>query len=184
MVMFTTGAATAQSFVGAPSANFVLDLDTKDGASSSWRVDDLSGLNALEARVTFLRKGKHKKWAPGFSISLGDEEVQARLHVTAFPDTDILFFRTEILGTDSKQEPEMFFLPPKFGEEFELHIDWSPEGNVTFIVSSKAAEELGGYERHEVQLGRAPSMLKVSGSTGEVMFNPIKLGRINDAVTK
>ena len=178
------GMATAQTFVAAPNISFVLDFDTDDGAYSSWRADDLSGLNAMEARVTFLRKGKHKKWVPSFSISLADEADRATLSVTALPKSGPLVMRTETSSERGDDPFPVYALPPEFGEEFDLLVEWNDQGLVVFTVYSKAAETMNGYERHEVQLDHAPNKLRISVSTGEVMFDPLRLGRMENAETE
>lgn len=171
------GAAAAQTFVAAPNSSFVLDFDSEDGNYSLWRVADLSGANALRTRATFVRKGQHDQYAPSFTIAVGDDSAQARISISAAPRSGPLIVETALTQGQERSQEDNFALTPHFQEAFDLHVDWTQDGLVTFTVFSRAAQAVNGYERHQVDLGRAPNTLSITGSTGEVLFDPVQLGR-------
>ena len=190
-------AARAETFTPAPNAAYVLDLDTQAGAFSQWRLGDLSGFNALRGRVTFLRKGSDRQWPPVFRIALGDDQQQAWLQVTALPHSGPLIVRTYRLEGQTELDVQYFTLTPNYREPFDLKIDWTDDGRVSFVLSSlaagtgidiaplqggsrprtaPAAAAQVGAERREVLLSRAPAWLLIDNSTGEVMLDPLQLG--------
>jgi hypothetical protein len=90
-----------------------------------------------------------------------------------------------------------FTATPNYREPFDLKIEWTPDGRVSFLLTSQAARapiDIGpvqaggrsratqpapapeGAERREVFLGRAPTWLLIDNSTGEVTIDPLQLG--------
>jgi hypothetical protein len=171
--------SAAQSFVPAPNGTFVLDFDSEDGNFSLWRVDDLTGINTMRARATLVRKGHHDRWAPSFTIALGDDQGQARLSIIAAPNSGPLIIQSALIQGQSRSQEDNFALTPHFQEAFDIHVEWTAEGVVTFTVFSRAAQGVNGYERRQVSLGRGPTTLSITGSTGEVLFDPLQLGRLS-----
>lgn len=176
--MAAHGTAHAQSFTAAPNATFVLDLDSADGNFSLWQARDLAGINALRARATFVRKGEHRRWAPTFSITASGGEGRAAITFTAAPSSGPLLVGAALWRNGQKSEEETFLLPPAFEEPFDIHVEWTESGLVTFTVFSSAARAANGFERHQVDLGEAPTSLRITGSTGEVLFDPLQLGHV------
>ncbi len=88
LLLVVSGAANAETFTPAPNASYALDLDTKDGNYSIWSANDLTGLNALRAHVTFARKGTHERFAPSFTVVVAGATREARLAVIAAPIAD------------------------------------------------------------------------------------------------
>ncbi|HYD88786.1 MAG TPA: hypothetical protein VEA80_15030 [Vitreimonas sp.] len=170
--------AAAQSFSAAPNASFVLDFDSEDGNFSLWRATDLTGINALRARATFVRKGQHRQWAPSFAISVGSEGADASISFTAAPRSGPLMVEAALWRGGEPSAEETFLLTPAFQEPFDIHVDWTEEGLVTFTVFSRAAQAVNGYERRQVNLGQAPTTVRITGSTGEVLFEPLQLGHV------
>jgi hypothetical protein len=178
LAMLSVGPASAQTFTAAPNLSFFLDFDSEDGNYSVWRATDLSGVNALRAHSTFVRKGQHERYAPSFSIAIGRESAEARLQVTALPRSGPLIVRASRHEGGQTTQEQMFLLTPEFRETFDLNVEWTPEGVVTFTVYSNAAQAVNGFERHQINLGGSPTLVEVSGSTGEVSFDPIELGSV------
>jgi hypothetical protein len=178
LAMLSVGSASAQTFTAAPNLSFFLDFDSEDGNYSLWRVTDLSGVNALRAHSTLVRKGEHERYSPSFAIAIGGESAQARLQVAALPRSGPLIVRALRVEGNQTTEEQMFLLTPEFRETFDVHVEWTPEGLVTFTVYSNAARAVNGYERRQINLGGAPTVVEVSGSTGEVSFDPIELGAV------
>lgn len=176
--IFSVGAANAQSFVVAPNSSFTLNLDSEDGNFSLWKAEDLSGLSALEARVTFVRKGSHRQWMPTLMVAIEGQTSTALFRVVSFRRRGELTVRTELIAQDSETVIQEFLFAPELGEEFDLRVEWTSEGAVVFTVHSRSAPLVDGFERHEVQLGQRPSSLRISNSTGEVNFAPLRLGNI------
>lgn len=170
------GSAFAQTFTASPNSSFVLDFDSEDGNFSLWRLNDLSGLTALRARTTFARKGTDARWAPSFSIAVGNDNATARLSVLAAPNSGPLIVETSLVQGRTRDQRETFVLTPTFEEPFDLHVNWTPDGVVTFRIYSRAAQAVNGYEQHQVRLGVPPTALSISGSTSEVQFDPLQLG--------
>ncbi|MFO1018195.1 MAG: hypothetical protein U1E03_11395 [Hyphomonadaceae bacterium] len=169
--------AHAQLFTAAPNASFVLDLDSADGNFSLWQANDLTGINTLHARATFVRKGEHRRWAPTFSISASGESDRAAITFTAAPRSGPLLVEVALWRNGEKSAEEMFLLPPAFEEPFDIHVEWTEGGLVTFTVFSRAAQAVSGFERHQVDLGQAPTSIRITGSTGEVLLDPLQLGQ-------
>lgn len=72
---------------------------------------------------------------------------------------------------------ELFLLPVEVNETFDLELDWTAEGKVVAVVRSKAARDLNGFERHEISMKGAPASLRISGSSGEIDYETLQLGR-------
>jgi len=178
LTLFVAQSAEAQSFVPSPNASFLLDLDTQSGSYSLWRVNDMAGVNAVRARVTFARKGVDRQYAPSFQIRIGNGDQDALLSVVALSNSGPLIIRSSLSQGQQHSQEETFLLTPVFREVFNLDIDWTPAGVVTFTVHSQAAQAVNGYERHQVTLSRAPTVISANGSTGEVTFDPIQLGHV------
>lgn len=169
--------ASAGEFQRAPNQSFSLDLDTEPGNFSQWRSGDLTGLNALRTRMTFVRLGTHPKWAPSFHLSLVNGGERATFDVQGVGGKKPLI-ATLVHWKDRKEASrETFLMMPEAGETFALEADWTPTGEVTIVIRDKAAEALNGFERRSVTLAAAPSSLEISGSTGEVTLSPLELGR-------
>jgi hypothetical protein len=191
------GAAHAETFTPAPNAVYVIDLDTQAGAFSRWRLSDLTGFNALRGRVTFVRKGSDRQVPPVFRVALGDDQQQAWLQITAMPQSGPLIARVYRLEGQTEVDVLYFSATPNYREPFDLKIEWTPDGRVSFLLTSQAAGtpiDIGpvqaggrarpaqpapaseGAERREVFLGRAPTWLLIDNSTGEVTIDPLQLG--------
>lgn len=168
--------AHADDFRAAPHATFMTDLDTADGAYSVWRHDDVAGLNAMRTQVTFNRKGKGQ-YAPMFTIRVVAANRSAALSFTAFPKSGPLIGYAA-RSDASEKDREMLLTFPEFKEPFDVHVQWTPEGKVTFRIYSKSGKSLAaqGFERHVVDLGGAITGVQFSNSTSEVEFGKIELG--------
>lgn len=61
------------------------------------------------------------------------------------------------------------------GQAFDLQVEWTPGGLVTFSFIPNTAT--GTVERRSIQLDAASRQVVVSASTGELLLNPLELGR-------
>jgi hypothetical protein len=168
------GSAWAQAFAPATNGAYALDQDTLGGAYSSWRVQDLSGMNALRARVTVARLGQDPKWSPVFSVFLKNNGGRAQLQLTAL--NGVLTAIASSWVGDKQKQTELFVLGPEPGEAFDLDVDWTAAGSVTFVIRDKANAKVNGFERHEVSMPGAPTTLEIGDSTGEWALDPLRLG--------
>lgn len=170
--------AHAAEFRPAPNQSFTVDLDTQTGNFSQWKAEDIAGFNALRTQVTFLRLGKDSKWAPSFHLSLVNGAERATFNLTGMPGKTLLVAQLVHWRDGKEAGRDLYLLGPEFGETFALDVDWSPDGLVTMTIRDKAAQAINGFERHQTKLAAAPSVLEVSGSTGEVVLKPLQLGNV------
>ncbi len=177
-LVFVGQSAAAQSFAPSPNGSFLLDLDTQSGSFSVWRANEIAGVNAVRAHVTFARKGVDRQWAPTFQIRLSNESHDAVLSFVAVPNSGPLIVQASLVQGQQQSEQQTFLLTPTFQEAFDIDIDWTPAGVVTFTVHSQAAQAVNGYERHQVTISGPPNTISATCSTGEVTFNPIQLGHV------
>jgi hypothetical protein len=179
VVCFAVGLPTALAgeFEAAPNATYAIDLDTDEGRFSEWKLTDLRGLNAARGKVTFVQLRVHERWAPGLNIALGDGDDRVQFTVVSPTRKPPLLAMLETHGKIPKHS-EVFAFGPELNEPFGLEIEWTPQGKVTVTIRTKAAQAVNGFERHELDLGRAPTWFRFGGSTSEVSVEPLMLGRI------
>lgn len=171
-------AAGAAEFAAAPNASHVIDLDTPDNSMSLWQLDEMSGVNALRARVTFARVGKKTQYGPIVVLVLSNGQSETRLTFLLTPKASMALLGAHRGDTDLGGT--IFLLPVDPKETFGLEIDWTPEGQVTVRIATKAARAMGGdgFERHEVTMDGAPTRIQVLGGGSEVEFKPLTLGAV------
>ncbi len=169
-------AAWAAEFKAAPNASHVIDLDTPDNSMSLWQLDDLTGLNGLRARATFVRIGKKTQFGPAAMLVLSNETSEARLMFLLSPKGSIAMLSAARGETELGRQ--LFIMPIEPKETFGLEIDWTPDGKVMVRIASAAVKGMGGdgFERHEVVMEGAPTQLKILGGGSEVEFKPLTLG--------
>lgn len=169
-------AAGAAEFVAAPNAGYVIDLDTPDNSMSLWQLDEMSGVNALRARVTFVRVGKKTQYGPATMLVLSNGKSEASLTFLLSPKGSVAMLRAKRGETDLGGELFMMPIDPK--ETFGLEIDWTPEGKVTVRIATKGVKAMGGdgFERHEVTMDGAPTSIRILGGGSEAEFKPLTLG--------
>ncbi len=168
-------AAHAAPFTPAPNASFVLDLDTRNGAFSEWRADDLTNLNALRAKLTVARLGDDPQWSPVFTITLKNQDSEARFQISAVKGLLLPTAQSSAAGKDIQRD--LFLAPPTVGETFGLDVDWNADGTASIVIHTKAADGLNGFERHDVKLSGPPTQIEITDSTGEMTLDPLQLGR-------
>lgn len=170
-------AAHAAEFTPAPNQSFTVDLDTQAGNFSLWRAEELNGVNAVRSQITFVRLGTDPKWSPMFRVSLVRGTERVAFSVTGLPGKNLLIPMLTTTRDSKKMGDDIYVMTPQVGERFGLEIDWTPDGAVSVMIRDKAAQEISGFERHVGKLSGPPTSLEISGSTGEVEFKPLKLGR-------
>ncbi len=172
--------ANAGTFQAAPHGSYLLDMDTGDGNFSLWETKDVADINAVQAHITFARKGKSKDYAPSFRITLETAgDVSARVDFSALPKSGPLIgFVTTFKGRDETGR-ELIIMGPEFAEPFDLKIAWTADGKISVDTYDKAVATIGqGFEHHQADVGQAITAVSVSVSTGEVEFNKLELGTV------
>lgn len=178
LLLLSAPSAGAAEFTPAPNAGYVLDLDTPDNSMSLWQLDEMSGINALRARVTFVRVGKKTSYGPAAMLVLSNGKSEASLTFLLTPKGAVA-----MLGArqgEADQGGELFMMPIDPKETFGLEIDWTSEGKVTVRIATKAVKDMGGdgFERHEVTIDGAPTRIKILGGGSETEFKPLTLGAV------
>ncbi len=170
--------ANAESFTPVERGTYSLDLDTTDGNFSQWALNDLSGVNATRAKVTFARKGKHKTYAALATLSVEGKTRQVYIRFAALSDNGPLYSTVTLADSNGQIKEEVVLLPPDMKETFDLHVQWTPEGKVIFDLFDHANKDVGqGFERHEIEMGEPVTALKIINSTGEVAIDPLQVGQ-------
>jgi hypothetical protein len=153
----------AQTFIQAPNQTFAIDLDTMDGAFSSWANNDLGSISGLRATIEVQRIGKHNSWLPSFSVNVSTSAGAFGLVFTAAdwkPPVGVY--------TYSKGEKEKIG-QISVGEKTNIEMDWSTSGKLIVRVGNAKAREL--------PISAPVTGIKVSASTGELTLHSISLGQ-------
>ncbi len=168
--------AWAEEFTPAAHARYVVDLDTPDASMSLWRLDDLSGINALRTQATFVRLGKKTQWGPQTIIVLANDRSEVKLTFVMSSKGSVALL-TATRG-ETKLGTELFLMPIDPQETFGLEMDWTAEGKVTVRITTRAVKEMGGqgFELHDVTMDGAPTQMKILGGGNETEFKPLTLG--------
>lgn len=168
--------ASAAEFRAAPNGSHVIDLDTPDSSMSLWQLDDLTGISALRARVSFPRIGKKTQFGPVAMIVLSNGTSEAKLVFLLSPKASMAMLSADRGETELGRQ--LFLMPIEPKETFGLEIDWTPEGKVVVRIASAAVKEMGGdgVERHEVTMDGPPTKLRILGGGSEVELKPLQLG--------
>ncbi|MDP1738174.1 MAG: hypothetical protein Q8L23_12135 [Caulobacter sp.] len=179
LLLLSASAAGAAEFTPAPNAGYVIDLDTPDNSMSLWQLDEMSGISALRARVTFVRVGKKTAYGPATMLILSNGQSEASLTFLLTPKGSVAMLSAKRGETELGRE--LFLMPIDPKETFGLEIDWTPEGKVTVRIATKAVKDMGGdgFERHEVTMDGAPTQIKILGGGSETEFKPLTLGAAN-----
>jgi hypothetical protein len=169
VVGFAGAAARADDFRPAPGlGSLVLDFDTDAGKYSQWKLQDLTGIDAVRTTLQVHRIGMDERWAPGFAIGL--ENTQATVFFRIISPTREAPFEIHLIRFEGGKTTvdELFKTTLGLDEKLDVAFAWGADGTVTV--------KLGNGETLNVALGGVASTLQFSGSTGEVEFNPLQIG--------
>jgi hypothetical protein len=167
--MLGGNAVSAETFTPVPVlGNTVLDFDTQSGNYSGWVIKDLDAINAVRATLQVHRVGSDPKWAPNFSITLlnGDKRVAFNI-VRAASDLPLIV-RVKQPG-DKADDLGQFLGKLDLNTPLDVAIDWTADGKVTVKAGGKTVS---------VPLGAPVKGLEITGSTGEIEFNPLQIGQV------
>jgi hypothetical protein len=159
--------AHADSFTAAPLGTINLDFDTEAGRYSQWRLDKLDGIDAVRATMLVRRLGIDQRWAPVFTIQLKSGKDEVTLQFGARSRRPPVTIETITTKAGKDGDAENFERTVDLDERLDIAIDWSADGTVILLV---------GGEKHTVALGEPITALEITGSTGEVQFDPLRIG--------
>jgi hypothetical protein len=159
----------AGEFTPAPNlGNTVLDLDAPTGKYSAWKISDLKSINAMRSTLKVRRLVEGPKWLPTFTIILANADESLTLEISTPARQPPL----EIHLVHRKGEQIVENLPfsslIEIDQKLDVAIDWTEAGTITV--------RLGSRETLMSTFRSPPTSIQFSASTGEVEFNPLKLG--------
>lgn len=162
--------AAEGAFKPAPNATHLIDLDTRQGAYSSWSVTDLAGVDAVRATMTVKLLGDHPRWAPAYGLEVGDGEESVRVQILSVDRKTLKLFIVRLEGSQEwEQHPDAEIA---LDQPVEVAFDWTPDGKVAVVVHPQGRPAL----RREFRLRAAPTKVEASASTGELALTPLRLG--------
>jgi hypothetical protein len=164
--------AAAQTFTPAPGLGSMrLDLDTQEGNSSQWELKDLCGVNAVRATLTSPRLGSDRRWAPVINFHVRRGTETANLQFAAMDRAPPFLVR--VLHSNGDTRSQAATLPVTFRGDapVEVAVDWTQDGQVTMRV---------GDVEGRLQLSGAPTSFAITNSTGEAMFDPLRIGYVGE----
>jgi hypothetical protein len=147
----------------------VLDLDTADGHVSEWQTSDLSGLNALRTTLHIERLGGSPDWLPSFTIALVNDDGHVSFQIVNPAHSQRLVAHFIRYAGKAIVDDQIFSSSTALHAALDVAIDWTVAGSVTV--------RLGSGEARTESLDSAPTNLQILCSTGEVRFDPLKIGR-------
>jgi hypothetical protein len=170
LCLLATGAsaAGADSFVAAPLGTTGLDFDTEAGRYSQWRLEHLDGIDAVRATVIIHRLAVDARWAPTFTIQLQSGKDAVTLQFASRSRQPPMTMEATVAKGGKDVDDQDFERTVDLEERLPLSIDWSADGTVILLV---------GGEKHTLALGEPITALEITGSTGEVQFDPLQIGR-------
>jgi hypothetical protein len=167
--VMAASAASADDFTPLPNlGDTVLDLDTASGNFSAWQIHDIGTINAIRTTLQIRRLGSDPDWLPSFWINVGNSNEQVSFRIfseTRRPPLAIHLMR--YAGKDLADD-RVFASTVGLNENLDVSISWTPQGSVTV--------RLGGGETHTTVLRSAVTSVQIGGSTGQVKFNPLRIG--------
>ncbi len=170
LCVFGVSPVSAQDFASSPSmGSTVLDLDTADGHVSGWQIGDLSGVNALRTTLHIERLGGSRDWLPSFTIALVNDNGHVSFQIVNPAHSQRLVLHLIRYAGKMVADDQTFSSSTALHADLDVAIDWTVAGSVTV--------RLGPGEAHTESLDGAPTNLQILCSTGEVRFDPLKIGR-------
>jgi len=160
--------AYAETFTPIPAlGNSVLDFDTQSGNYSGWQIADVGSINAIRTTLQVHRLGNDPRWIPTFSIILANSDRNVVFQLVSPKDDPPLFMFLKRHEGGKSADEQQFSTTVGVDEKLDVSIDWTPDGTVTVRA---------GEETRTINLGAPVTSLQLSGSTGEIEFNPLRIG--------
>jgi hypothetical protein len=180
LVASLAASASAQpELAPVPHGTFLLDQDSPENSESLWRTDEVDGLSAIHAKLTFKRAGAGQR-EPALAITLKNSNDKATFEAFTIPGRTRL---TSFLDEDKDHSEKsatfngIFASGFDVGEVVDLSVTWTAGGVITVTLRDKSSAMMsGGEERHTMTLRGAPSAITVASTNCEVEFNPFELG--------
>jgi hypothetical protein len=169
LVLGLSEVVLADDLTAVPSlGNTVLDFDTGNGKFSAWQIHDLGAINSLHTTLQVHRLGDDPKWAPTFTITVANAGEKVIFQILSATRQPPLIMHLASYSGDKVAEDQNFTTTIGLDEKLDVSIDWTAAGIVTV--------RLGGGETRTLALKTPPTSLEITGSTGEVEFNPLRIG--------
>lgn len=172
--VFSSTTSTAQEFVPAPNQTYYLDLDTKDGAYSTWRLEDATSITRLRATIRVPRLGKDANWVPAFTFTLENREAgqetakhTASVQLYAGDRKPPLVFRVIQRDGETSSTAGGFNKTVKLNEDVEIEMDWGSGNTLVIKVDG---------EVRKIPISWVVTRVVFSASTGELKCAPLVLG--------
>ncbi len=174
LVICGNAAVRGLEFVAAAGQTYYLDLDTKEGAFSEWRQDDLGATTALRATVSIPRIGSDPKCLPGFLILLrgGGQSHDSDIGVQIVaPQGSSTMTVKVVQGTPDGTFGEKSQVTNTLGlnEKIDIAMDWSTPGIVTIKV---------GANSYTLKTSSPIERMQITASTGEMKVDPLTMGTV------
>ncbi len=169
----TAPAPLPGKFNPATGQTFFLDLDTAAGKFSQWRKDDLEGFSALRTELRIERLVNDATWFPTFTIMVASGEAEGNANSLSVqfiaPDHKAPLIARIVGRLKSKPIEEIpLSTKLKLGERVVVEVSWAEANLITVRV--------GERDSHTIRVPWKVDLLRVTGSTGEVTFDPLVLG--------
>lgn len=167
-----TAAVNGQDFIKATGQTYYLDLDTKEGAASEWRLDDLGTVTALRATVSIPTIRQDPTWSPNFVILLrgGDQSKQNSAGVrisTSDRNSPLIIQVVQSLAGGRLADVYSAGKTLEMNEKIDIEMDWSSPGTVTIKI---------GASLYTLKIPSKIERVQISSSTGEMLVDPLVMG--------
>jgi hypothetical protein len=161
--------AEPDGFIPAAHTGFDMDFDVQSGNFSTWKTSDIAGLNALRATATIHRLGIDPKWGPGFNFDVYASADEYSVQVFSADRRSLAVQIRHIVGGKEVQTV-IWPMAMAVEEPLDVAIDRTPAGSVTFSFGAKG--------KQTVALSGPVTAVELVGSTGEIEFKDVRLGRV------
>lgn len=173
LILCGNTAVRGQDFIKAAGQTYYLDLDTKEGAASEWRLDDIGAATALRATVSIPRVRQDLEWSPNFVILLrgGDQSKHDSVGVRmGTPDHNSPLIIQVVQNLADGSLAEVYRVGKTLGldEKIDIEMDWSSPEAVTIRI---------GASSHTLKIPSKIERVQIFSSTGEMIIDPLLIGR-------
>jgi hypothetical protein len=168
MLKILTLAPVILSLVAMPAyaETTLIDLDSSPGNYSMWKVSALSK-TSVSFEATYLKRQKHEKWAPSYSIALGDGHGRSITFSGTYQETDVPDADMAMSVDDKKVSTGKSNLQLALMEHYKVTMSWS--NSMVTVTSNGAASQY--------PVNFKPSELTIICSTGELEVKNITFGQ-------
>jgi len=159
--------AWAETFTLSPPGAMSVDLDTRNGAYSFWRIEDAGSINTIRATLQIHRLGEDPRWAPAFTVSCIGGADRIAFRIKSLDRKPPLTMHLEYMKDGKVVEEQDYLATIGLDEKIELTVTWTVDSAVSVRV---------GDEKRTITLGAPIRSVEIDGSTGEIELNPLAIG--------